>query len=184
MEFWDKQLELLRETVPTISRVAYLTPRVVWDSPTGAAIRTAAHHFGVDLLSALLDSPIGELEYRRVFAAMVHDRANALIVNDAPEHYANQRLITNLAMSTRLPAIYPNRSFADAGGLMAYGPDALDLFRRAAAQVDQILKGVKPGEIPFYQATRFELIINLKSAKALGITFPVTLLGRADEVIE
>jgi putative tryptophan/tyrosine transport system substrate-binding protein len=184
VEFWDKQLELLRETVPTISRVAYLTPRVVWDGPTGAAIRTAAHRFGVDLLSALLDSPIGELEYRRVFAAMVHDRANALIVNDTPENYANQRLITNLAMSTRLPAIYPNRSFVDAGGLMAYGPDALDLFRRAAAQVDQILKGVKPGEIPFYQATRFELIINLKSAKALGITFPITLLGRADEVIE
>lgn len=184
VEFWDKQLELLRETVPTISRVAYLTPRVVWDGPTGAAIRAAAHHFGVDLLGALLDSPIGELEYRRVFAAIVHDRANALIVNDTPENYANQPLITDLAMSTRLPAIYPNRSFADAGGLMAYGPDALDLFRRAAAQVDQILKGVKPGEIPFYQATRFELIINLRSARALGITFPVTLLGRADEVIE
>jgi putative ABC transport system substrate-binding protein len=184
VEFWDKQLELLRETVPTISRVAYLTPRVVWDGPTGAAMRTAADHFGVDLLGALLDSPIGELEYRRVFAGIVHDRANALIVNDTPENYANQRLITDLATSTRLPAIYPNRSFAVAGGLMTYGPDAVDLFRRAAAQVDQILKGVKPGEIPFYQATRFELIINLRSTKALGITFPVTLLSSADEVIE
>jgi len=156
----------------------------VWDGPTGSTIRKAAHHFGVDLLGALLESPIGEPEYRRVFAAIVHDRANGLIVNDTPEHYANQRLITDLAMSTRLPAVYPARSFADAGGLIAYGPDALDLFRRAAVQVDQILKGANPGEIPFYQPTRFELIIKLKTAKALGITFPLTLVGRADEVIE
>jgi putative tryptophan/tyrosine transport system substrate-binding protein len=184
VEFWNKQLEFLRETVPTISRVAYLTPRVVWDGPTGATIRKAAHHFGVDLLGALLESPIGELEYRRVFAAIVHDRANALIVNDTPENYANQRLITDLAMSTRLPAVYPNRSFVDAGGLIAYGPDALDLFRRAAVQVDQILKGAKPGEIPFYQATRFELIINLKTARALGLTVPLTLQAAAAEVIE
>ena len=104
IEFWDKNLQFLRETVPTISRVAYLTPRELWDSPQAASIRKVARDFGMDLLGALLESPIGEPEYRRVFAAIVQDRANALLVNDAPENYANQRLITDLAMSTRLPA--------------------------------------------------------------------------------
>ena len=184
IEFWDKNLQFLRETVPTISRVAYLTPRELWDSPQAASIRKVARDFGMDLLGALLESPIGEPEYRRVFAAIVQDRANALLVNDAPENYANQRLITDLAMSTRLPAIYPNRSFAEAGGLIAYGADAPDLFRRAAVQVDQIFKGAKPGEIPFYQATKFELVINLKTANALGLTLPQSLLLRADEVIQ
>jgi putative tryptophan/tyrosine transport system substrate-binding protein len=182
--FWDKQLEFLREVVPTASKVGYLTPRVLWDNPTGATIRDAAHKIGIDLLGALLESPIQEAEYRHVFTAMARDRVDAVVVNDTPENYTYQRLITELAKNARLPAIYPSRSFTEAGGLMSYGADSLDLFRHAADQIAQILKGAQPGEIPFYQATRFELIINLKTAKTLGLAFPLTLLARADEVIE
>jgi len=184
VEFWDKQLQFLREAVPTTSRVAYLTPRALWDNTTGATIRKAAQQIGIELLGALLESPIQEAEYRRAFTAIAQERADALIVNDTPENYAYQRLIAEMAKNARLPAVYPNRSFVEVGGLMAYGADSLDLFRRAADQIDRVLKGTKPGEIPFYQATKFELIINLKTAKLLGIEVPPSLLVRSDEVIE
>jgi putative ABC transport system substrate-binding protein len=184
LEVWNKQLEFLREAVPTVSRVAYLTPRAAWDQPTGAAIRKAAQQIGIELVGALMGDPIEEAEYRRVFAVMVQGGADALIVNDPPENYTYQRLITELARNARLPTVYPNRSFVQLGGLMSYGTDPVDLFRRAVDQIDQIFKGAKPGEIPFYQATKFELAINLKTAKALGLTVPMSLLTRADELIE
>ena len=184
MEFWNKELELLKVAVPTAHKVAYLTPRELWDNPTGTAIRKAAEQIEIELLGALLNGPINEPEYRRVFAVMAQQRVDAVIVNDTPENYTYQRLITNLATNARLPAAYPNRSFVELGGLMAYGPDGIDLFRHAADQIDQILRGAKPGEIPFYQATNFELTINLKTAKSLGLTIPQSLLLRADEVIQ
>ena len=184
LELWDKQLQFLTEATPTASRVAYLTPRAVWDNPTGAAMRAAAQRRGITLLGALLDSPVQEGEYRRAFAVMARERADALIVNDSPENYTWQRLIVELAENARLPAVYPNRMFVELGGLMAYGTDSVDLFRYTAHQIDQILKGAKPGEIPFYEATKFELVVNLKTAKALGLTIPPSLLTVADEVIE
>jgi ABC-type uncharacterized transport system substrate-binding protein len=184
IQVWDKQLELLREVIPTASRVAYLTPRAVWNNPTGSAIRSAAQQIGIELLGALLDDPIQEAEYRRVFAMMAQERADALVVNDTPENYTYQQLIIEMVEKARLPTVYPNGEFVKLGGLMAYGTDAPGLFRHAANQINQILKGAKPGDIPFYQATKFELVINLKTAKALGLTVPDTVLARADEVIE
>jgi putative tryptophan/tyrosine transport system substrate-binding protein len=184
IQVWDKQLEFLREAIPTASRVAYLTPHAVWAAPTGAAIGKAAQRIGVELLGALLDDPIQEAEYRRVFAEMTLKHVDAVVVNDTPEHYAYQMLINELAQKARLPTVYPDRSFVELGGLMSYGPNIPDLFRRAADYVDKILRGTNPGEIPFYQPTKFELVVNLKTAKTLRLEIPSRLLARADEVIE
>jgi putative ABC transport system substrate-binding protein len=106
------------------------------------------------------------------------------MVNEAPENLMHLRLIVGWATEARLPTIYALREHVIAGGLMAYAPDFLDLFRNAARQVDQILKGTKPGDVPFYQSTRFILILNLKTAKALGTSIPASLLAEADEVVE
>jgi len=183
-DFWGKQLEFLKVVVPTARKVAYLTPRGAWNMPGGVAIRKAANQIAVELIGALLEGSIDEPEYRRVFAAMAQERVDAVMVNDAAENYTNQRLITKLAESARLPAIYPDRSFVELGGLMAYGPELEELYRHAANQIDQILKGAKPGELPFYQATKFKLTINLNTAKVLGLAIPQAVLLRADEVIQ
>ena len=114
---------------------------------------------------------------------MTQAGVEALIVSDQSENYTNRRLIVELAEAARLPAIYPFLAFTDVGGLMAYSVPP-DVFGHLADQVDQILKGAKPGDIPFYQAREFHLSINMKTAKALGLTVPMTLFARADEVIE
>jgi len=183
-DFWGKQLEFLKVVVPTARKVAYLTPRGAWNMPGGVAIRKAANQIAVELIGALLEGSIDEPEYRRVFAAMAQERVDAVMVNDSAENYTNQRLITKLAESGRLPAIYPDRSFVELGGLMAYGPELEELYRHAANQIDQILKGAKPGELPFYQATKFKLTLNLNTAKVLGLAIPQSVLLRADEVIQ
>jgi putative ABC transport system substrate-binding protein len=186
LEPLGKRFGILREAVPGTARVAFLAPRGLWDSTLNPnhmrELRQAAQHLGISLLDAALDSPIRETEYRRVFAVM--ERADALVVSDAAENFIHRRLIVELAEKARLPAIYPDRTFAEAGGLLSYGPDFTDLFRRAANKVVQILKGAKPEEIPFEQPTKFELVINLKAAKAIGLDIPPPILARADEVIE
>ena len=184
VDLWGKQLEFVKVVVPTARKVAYLTPRAVWNMPTGAAIRTAANQIAVELIGALLDGSIDEPEYRRVFAMMAQERVDAVMVNDAAENYTNQRLITKLAENARLPAIYPASGFVELGGLMAYGPELEELFRHAADQIGQILKGAKPGELPFYQASQFKLTINLNTAKVIGLAIPQSVLLRADEVIQ
>ena len=179
-----KRLEVLLEAVPGASRVGFLVPRAVWENPYGVAVREVARQRGIPLVGALLDSPIEEAEYRRVFATMAQEHVDALIVGDIPEHFAYRRTIIDLAEANRLPTVYPIGEYARAGGLIAWGVEHVHLFRHAADTVDQILKGAKPGDIPFYQATTVELVINLKTAKALGIDMPPSLLARADEVIE
>jgi putative ABC transport system substrate-binding protein len=115
---------------------------------------------------------------------MAKERAQVLMVSDHAEGIANRQLIVELAAQARLPAIYAYRAFVEAGGLMAYGIDPADLRRRVAGYIDRILKGANPAELPFQQPTKFELVINLKTAKALGLTIPPSLLLRADQVIE
>jgi putative ABC transport system substrate-binding protein len=119
-----------------------------------------------------------------VFAALAEDRAEGIVVNDEVENVANFKLIVELAEKTRLPAIYPFKNFVRAGGLMSYGINVPDLGRRVADMVGEILKGARPGEIPIFQPTKVELAINLKTAKALGLTVPPELLATADEVLE
>jgi putative tryptophan/tyrosine transport system substrate-binding protein len=185
-EFYAKHLELLRQAIPTASRIVCLTSRELWESGsnTFGPLREAAKQVEVALIPALLEPPYPDSEYRRVFAALAQDRPDALLVAQAVWNYAHQKVIVELANDARLPAIYPGRSFVDQGGLMSYGADLAEIFRRAGSDVAQILGGAKPGDIPYYQASRFQLIINLKTATALGLTLPQSLFARADEVIE
>jgi putative ABC transport system substrate-binding protein len=185
-ELYAKHLELLREAIPTASRIACLTSRELWESSsnTFGPLREAAKQVGVALIPAVLEPPYPEPEYRRVFAAMAQDRPDGLIVTPAIWNFAHQPLIIELAERARLPAVYPTRSYVDQGGLMSYGADAAEIYRRVASDIAQILNGRKPGDIPYYQSSRFELVINLKTAKALGVTLPQSLFARADEVIE
>ena len=131
-----------------------------------------------------LDFPIDQAAYRRVFVGLTQDHADGFLVGDEEENYANHKVIVELAHKARLPAIYPARSFVEDGGLMSYGMDLSALGRRVADIVDQILKGQKPSDIPIFQPTKFELAINLKTAKTLSLTVPTELLATADEVIE
>jgi putative ABC transport system substrate-binding protein len=178
-----KRLELLTQAVPGFSRVAVLWQpghfggRTETDMLKGAEV--AARALGVRLQFVEARGPV---DFDRAFSEMTKARADALIV--LPVLFDERRRIVDLAAKNRLPAVYPLREYVDAGGLMAYGASLTDLFRRAATYVDKILKGAKPADLPVEQPTKFELVINLKTAKALGLTIPPTLLARADEVIE
>jgi len=184
-EIETKRLELLREAFPRTSRIGLLALR--WRLPRDTyeeELQKAAHSLGVLLLAPRLEGTLQEGEYRRVFEAMAQDQADSLIVSAEPENFANRRLIVELAEKSGLPTIYPYREYTEIGGLMAYAVDLVDIFTRAAGYIDQILKGTSPGDIPIYQAVRFELIVNIKAAKTIGLTIPPALVLRADEVIE
>jgi putative tryptophan/tyrosine transport system substrate-binding protein len=184
IEIESKRLELLKEVVPGASRIAYITPRSMWENPYGAEARDAARRAGLSLFGIPLESPIQEAEYRRAFDAVAAGDVQALIMPDIEEHTTYRRLIIKLAEQSRIPTIYSYRPFIEVGGLMSYGIDIADLSRRAANNIDLILKGAKPGDIPFWLPTKHELIINLTVAKALGLTIPPSVLVRADEVID
>ena len=184
LELIGKRMGLLVEAMPKLSTISYLVSRPYWEDPRGAAAREAAKQAGISLKAALMGSAFNEAEYQRVFRSMEQDRADALLISEDAEHVTNRATIVELAAKGRIPAIYTVRDFVEAGGLMAYSPDLADIFRRVANLIDKILRGANPGDIPFYQPTKFELSINLKTAKALGLEMPAMLLGRADEVIE
>jgi ABC-type uncharacterized transport system substrate-binding protein len=182
-ELSGKRLELLREVVPRLSRVA-----ILWNPDIRGAVidyretENAARSLHLQLQSVEVDRA-DDLD--RALSAVTAGRAEALIVPAvSPLFFANRRQIVSFAQKSRLPSIYGTQDFADAGGLMAYGPNAADQWRRAATYVDKILKGARPAELPVEQATRFELVINLKTAKAIGLTIPPSLLQRADHVIQ
>jgi putative ABC transport system substrate-binding protein len=183
LEIIGKRLGLLVEAMPKLSTVGYLASQPFWEDQRGATVRKAAQQAGVSLSPAML-SAFGEAEYRRFFRSMEQDRANALMVSDEPENSINREVIVELVTKSRIPAIYPFREYVDVGGLMAYSIDLTDTFRRLGSLTAKVLGGANPGDIPFYQQTKFALIINLKTAKALGLEMPAMLLGRADEVIE
>jgi putative tryptophan/tyrosine transport system substrate-binding protein len=184
-ELVGKCLEQLTQAVPGISRVAVLwqpggfAERTEKDTLKGAEV--AARALGVRLQFV---EARGSADFDRAFSDMTKARAGALTVLPIAMLTNERRRLVDLAAKNRLPAIYPWREFADAGGLMSYGPDLADSFRRAATYVDRILKGTKPGDLPVEQPTKFDLVINLKTAKALGLTIPPSLLQRADEVIQ
>jgi len=177
-----KELELLREEVPKVSRVA-----VLWNPANPGntlQLRTAeasARALGVRLQPLEARGP-SELD--RAFATMTRERAGALLVLLDSMLLAQREKIADLAARNRLPAVYGFPLHVQAGGLMAYSANQLDVSRRVASFVDRILKGAKPADLPVEQPTKFELVINLKTAKALGLTIPPSVLGRADQIIE
>jgi putative ABC transport system substrate-binding protein len=182
IEIDGKRLQLLREITPTLSRVA-----VFWNpaNPVGKLLlnqtKLAANSLGLQLLVI----PIQDAEhFEQAFVTISRERPNGLTVNSDTLFLDSQSRILEFATRVRIPATYPYREFVDAGGLMYYGPNYPDLFRLAATHVDKILRGVKPGDLPVQQPTKFELLINLRTAKALALTVSPALLARADEVIE
>ena len=184
-ELWGKRLEILKEAAPRIRKVFQVTPRASFDSGVfRTAVEAAAQRTGVAVVGPPIDSPAEDLDYRRAFDNAVASGADAGIVSTSPENFSKSRFIVALAEEARLPTIYPSRDFTAVGGLIAYDINTLDLFRQVARQIDAIFKGARPSDVPFYQPTKFELVINLKTAAALGLTIPPTLLARADEVIE
>ena len=183
-EIIGKRLGLLVEAVPKLSSVGYLASRPYWEDIRGAAAREVAKRAGIVLSPAMLGAAFNEAEYQRVFTSMEQDRADALMVSEEVEQIANRATIVELAAKGRIPTIYPNREYVEAGGLMAYSIDLADNYRRLANLIDKILKGANPGDIPFYQPTKYELTVNLKTAKALGVEMPAMLNSSADQVIE
>jgi putative ABC transport system substrate-binding protein len=183
IEMWGKRLELLKEAVPSTTRAAFLGMREGWEGTFGQAMRDVAGRLGVSLLSMLPNGGT-TAEIERVFAEMAEQRPDAVLVTGEGDLYANRQLIAELAQKYHMPMMCPYRDYVDAGGLMAYTVDLAELLRRMARDVQQILTGAKPGDIPIYQPTKFELLINQKTAKVLGLTLPPALLSRADEMID
>jgi putative ABC transport system substrate-binding protein len=181
LELVRKQLELLKEIVPKVRRVAILSnPANPFHAFATRDVKGAARSLGVQL--QLLEAR-GPTEFDGAFAAMVKKRVGALVVVPDQMFQLHRTRLADLVARSRLPAAYGIREYVEAGGLISYGTSLPDLWRRAATYVDKILKGAKPGDLPVEQPTKFELVINLKTAKALGLTIPPSLLARADEVI-
>ncbi len=181
-ELVGKQLEMLKEVAPKVSRVAVLqNPNQQGHLRAVRQAEDAARALGVQLQVLKARTPS---EIEAAFAAMSSQRAGGVLVLRDAVFRAHRAQIVALAAKSRLPAVYGLREEAEAGGLMAYGASVPQMFRRAATYVDKILKGAKPADLPVEQPTKFELVINLKTAKALGLTIPPSLLGQADQVIQ
>lgn len=181
---YGKRIELLRELCPKMSRLAYVASRRAWDTFQGPPMRAAADAAKLSLIPRLVDYPATETDYRNAILAARSDGADALMIADSPEALQFRSTLAAAAAETRLPAIYTFQESVEAGGLIAYSFDLKELNHRAARNIDAILRGANPGEIPFYQVTRLILSVNLKTAKSLGITVPPAVLARADEAIE
>jgi putative ABC transport system substrate-binding protein len=181
-ELGPKGLELLRTVVPAASRIA-----VLWHPGTPSAVPGLKALEEPARLLRLQLQPIGARtagEMEGAFSTMARDRAQALLVFGTPFFITARQRLAELAIANRLPTMFQGRPYVEAGGLMSYFPDHEDLWRRAAVYVDKILRGAKPGDLPVEQPTKFELVINMKIAKTLGLTLPPSLLARADQVIE
>jgi putative ABC transport system substrate-binding protein len=184
-----KRVELLKETFPKMTRMGYLwnpvaTSYSTADSSSGNLsydeAQKAAHSLSVQLISYEVRS-LPEIE--KAFAEMPKGRPHAILVVQSPLMTLNSKRIVELALEHRLPGMYPTNQFAEEGGLIAYGPVIADLYRRAATYVDKILKGAKPADLPIEQPTKFELVVNMKTAKQIGLVIPPNVLARADKLI-
>ena len=182
---YGKRIALLREIIPTMSKLGCLILRLQWNGPIpGPAIRAAAETAGLPLAVSLVEMGTSEAGYRAAVESISRDGADAVMVVDSPETFQNGTLIAKLLGDAKLPAIFTFTESVEAGGLMAYSFDLIELYKRVANNIDAILRGAKPGDIPIYQVTKFELSINLKTAKQLGLSVPPALVAIADKVIE
>jgi len=179
-EISAKRLQLLKELMPQLSRVAYLSSKALWTHPVTRPVREEAHALGIELLH--VEHRVGDL--KATFSAIEKIHPEALFVSFAPESFGQRGEIVKFARKARLPGSYPAAEMVDLGGLMSYSTNFSDIARRAAHYVDRILKGAKPGDLPIEGPTKFDLVVNLKAARALGLTIPQSILVRADRVIE
>jgi putative tryptophan/tyrosine transport system substrate-binding protein len=183
-EITGKRLEILKETIPALTKVAYLaSARAAWDDDAGSSARAAGRRLGV-AVSGIFPSEFNEVQIRHTFDAMTQQQFGAVLIDEGSGFLAQRTLIVELAEKHRLPICYPYRDYVDLGGLMAYAPDLSELAQRLADNVHQILNGAKAGDIPVYQPTKFQLVVNLKAAKTLGLTITPSMSARADEIIE
>ena len=183
IENWGKRLQILKEAIPSAAKVAFLGMRDGWEGSSGQVLRDMGAQMGISLAFTLpQEGNPSELE--RIFASLEQQRPDAVLVSGEGDLYAHRKLIAELAEKKRLPMMCPYRDYVEAGALMGYAVDLAELLKRMADDVDKILKGAKPGDIPIYQPTKFQFLINVKTAKALALNFPPALLARADEVIE
>ncbi|HZM36228.1 MAG TPA: ABC transporter substrate-binding protein [Burkholderiales bacterium] len=174
-----RRLDLLTQVLPGISRVAFLGTRNDWGEPLGQATRAAASTLGVAL--SHVEVTLGH--YEQAFATLARERPDAVFVANSASNFAHRARIADFLLKSRLPAVHPFREIAEGGGLMSYGANVPDLYRRAAGYVDRILKGIEPGELPVEQPTKYDLVINLKTAALLDVTIPQSLLLQADELL-
>jgi putative tryptophan/tyrosine transport system substrate-binding protein len=181
-EIWGKRLQILKEAVPAAAKAAYLTTRVSL-AAEGQQLSEAGRRLQISVIELALDE-VTATAIEQAFTEIVQQQSDAFLVNSNSLLFPYRQLIVGLAEKSRLPALYPWREYVEAGGLMAYASDNHELWRRMADDVHEILSGAKPGDIPIYQPTKFELVINLKTAKALDLNIPPALLAIADEVIE
>ncbi len=182
LELYPKRIEVLKEALPTLRRLAVLAGPMLRPNVMTKIVQDAAHVQRIEALTPIFIRRPEELD--GAFAQAGRGRADAMLVTPNPFFNAQRDRLISLAARHRLPTLYEFRDFVEAGGLMCYGADNADVYHRVAKYVDRILKGAKPADLPVEQPTKFELIINLKTAKALGLTIPPSLLARADEVIE
>jgi len=185
VEVWAKRLELLSIAVPKLVNVVFVSSDGGWTGAGGQVVRDAAQKLGISLVRGTVSSPYGEAEFRSTFSGLQRDQLDGLMLSDEGHlHLPRISLLVQLIQQMRLPTIYPYREFAEAGGLISYSSDLKSLIRRQAAQIVEIFRGANPGDIPYFQAERFELVVNLKTAKELGIEIPAELVGGATAVIE
>lgn len=181
-EISAKRLQLLKEILPKVSRVAVLwNPEIPWHTPMLKEIEAALPSLGLQALPIAVRGP-GEFE--GAFSKMTKRHVGALFVGDNPVYVMHRDRLVALAVKHRLPTLFGHREFVPAGGLISYGPSLADMFRRAAGYVEKIRKGARPADLPVEQPIKFELVINLRTAKALGLTIPPSIMLRADEVIQ
>lgn len=178
-----KQVQLLKEIFPGITRVAFLSTRHVWNLEKEAR-EEAARVLGVKFLFAEHSPEPGLEHYASAFGLIARERPHALVVGLNATNFANRQIIADFAAKQALPAAYPMREFADAGGLIAQGVDLIEVSRRAAEYCDRIFKGAKPADLPVERPAKFEIVINLKTARSLGVSIPQSVLMRADHVIQ
>ena len=182
---YGKALQHLHNAVPTISRVGYFGPQINWESPaSGGAVRAAADALHLTLVPVFFDRPVDEAGIRAAFSTINDQKFDAIYIPSNSSVRLHRRTVVELVTNAQLPSISTHRELSEAGLLMSFDTNRLDLFRGAAGYVDRILKGADPGELPIQQPTVFDFVVNLKAARALGITLPLKTLYAATEVIE
>jgi putative ABC transport system substrate-binding protein len=183
VEIWGKRLQLLKQAIPSTTKVAFLGMREGWEGSSEQILRDAGAQLGIPLVFMLPERGT-RADIEGMFAAMKQQRLHAVLVSGEGDLYANRQLIAELAQKHRLPAMCPYRDYVEAGGLMAYAVDLAELLKRMAVQVHRIVTGAKPGDVPIYQPTKFDLMLNLRTAKALDLTLAPALRAVATEIIQ